>query len=51
MNMFTVSSIVSDVALSWMYAGITPFPCAMIGGLARSILFPDIAKWRPDLMR
>lgn len=51
MNVFTVSSIVSDVALSWMFAGNTPFAFAMIEGLARSILFPDIAKWRPDLMR
>ena len=51
MNVFTVKSIVTDVELSRMFAGVTPFIFAMIVGLALLILFPGIATWLPDLMR
>ena len=51
MNVFTVKSVVTDVALSRMFAGVTPFIFAMIAALALLILFPGIATWLPNLMR
>jgi TRAP-type mannitol/chloroaromatic compound transport system permease large subunit len=51
MNVFTVKSVVTDVALSRMFAGVTPFIFAMIVALAPLILFPSIATWLPNLMR
>ena len=51
MNVFTVKSVVTDVALSRMFAGVTPFIFAMIVALALLILFPGIATWLPNLMR
>ncbi len=51
MNVFTVKSVVTDVALSRMFAGVTPFIFAMIVALGLLILFPGIATWLPNLMR
>lgn len=51
MNVFTVKSVVSDVKLAQIFAGVTPFIFAMIVALALLILFPDIATWLPNLMR
>ena len=51
MNVFTVKSVVPDVALSRMFAGVTPFIVAMIAALALLLLLPGIATWLPNLMR
>ena len=51
MNVFTVKSVIRDVDLSRMFLGVAPFIVAMLVGPVLLFLFPEIAKWLPDLMR
>jgi len=50
MNVFTVKSIVRDVPLTRMFAGVAPFIAADLIVLALIIAFPAIAIWLPALM-
>ena len=51
MNVFTVKSVVRDVPLSRMFAGVAPFIVADLVVLGLIIAFPAIAVWLPALMR
>lgn len=51
MNVFTVKAVISDVPLSKMFVGVTPFILSMLVGLVLLFLVPEIATWLPDLMR
>ena len=51
MNVFTVKSVVRDVPLSRMFAGVAPFIVADLAALGLIIAFPAVAVWLPALMR
>ena len=51
MNVFTVKSVVRDVPLARMFAGVAPFIAADLAALGLIIAFPAIAVWLPALMR
>jgi C4-dicarboxylate transporter DctM subunit len=50
MNVFVVKTVLDDVSLWAIFAGVWPFVIASIIGLALIIAFPDIALWLPALM-
>ena len=51
MNVFVVKSLVTDVPLARIFAGLLPFGIADLLRLALIILFPGIALLLPELMR
>ncbi len=51
MNVFVVKSLVTDIPLARIFAGLLPFGIADLLRLALIILFPGIALLLPELMR
>jgi len=49
-NVFIVKSVVPDVRIETIFAGIMPFWLAMIATLALIVIFPQIALLLPDAM-
>ncbi len=50
MNVFVVKTVLDDVSLWAIFAGVWPFVIASLVGLALIIAVPDIALWLPKLM-
>jgi tripartite ATP-independent transporter DctM subunit len=51
MNVFMVKTVLRDVEIWTIFAGVWPFLIATLLGLALIIAFPGIALFLPDLMR
>lgn len=51
MNVFAVRAVASDIKLTHIFAGVTPYIAAMLIGLILLFLFPGIATWLPSAMR
>lgn len=51
MNVFTVKTMVPDVALGTIFKGVVPFVGALFVGLALILSVPSIATMLPNLMR
>ena len=51
MNVFVVKSLVTDIPLKRIFAGLVPFGLADLLRLALIVLFPGIVLLLPDLMR
>lgn len=51
MNVFAVRAVASDIKLTHIFAGVTPYIAAMLIGLILLFLFPEIATWLPSAMR
>lgn len=51
MNVFVVKSVLTDVRLAAIFAGVTPFIVALVLGLVLVLAFPAIATFLPGLMR
>ena len=51
MNVFVVKSLVTDIPLSRIFAGLVPFGIADLLRLALIVLFPGIVLLLPELMR
>lgn len=51
MNVFVVKSLVTDIPLGRIFAGLVPFGIADLLRLALIVLFPGIALLLPELMR
>ena len=51
MNCFIIKAVATDVPLSKVFKGVTPFICAHIATLALLVLFPPLVLWLPNLLR
>ena len=51
MNVFVVKSVLGDVRLGAIFAGVVPYIVALLAGLALVLAFPSIATFLPGLMR
>ena len=51
MNVFTVRTVMPDIRLGAVFAGVTPFVVADLAALAIIVAFPAVAVWLPGLMR
>ena len=51
MNLFVINTLLKDVRLGSIFAGVSPFVVADVIRLAILIAFPAISLWMPSLMR
>ena len=51
MNCFIIKAVATDVPLSNVFKGVTPFIFAHIATLALLVLFPSLVLWLPSLLR
>ena len=51
LNVFTVNSVVPEIPLGSIFAGVLPYIAAMLVGLVLIFFIPDIALLLPDAMR
>ncbi|WP_373355198.1 TRAP transporter large permease [Pseudoroseicyclus sp. CXY001] len=49
MNVFVVRSVVEDVRMADIFAGVLPFALAMLAVLALVLALPELATWLPGL--